>query len=953
MQDYVTFALLGLGAGAVYTLLAQGLLVMYRASGVLNFAIGGQAMLAAYFQHALRGDDGTKMAQVPATIIAVLISAALGVAIFLLVMKPLAQKAPLLRITAALSILLLIQTGATMHWGGDVVFVQGFLPTASRKIFGTVLGEDRLWLAGIAVVITIVLAVVYRYTVGGRATEAVATNPRLAATLGWSPTVVGAANWAVGSALAGFAGIVITPLTGLQVSRLTLLVIPALAVAMLAGFSNFGLTLVAGFGVGIIEAELAGHVTSIQGLGQAVPLVLIVIILSISGRGIPTRDFSHDRLPGVGDGMPRLHTLVLIVLATILLIFVAPENYVVAATMSLIAGTILVSVVVVTGFAGQVSLAQFGIAGVAAFVSGRIVASHGWPFLPALLVGVLGAIVVGGLFALPALRARGATLAVMTLCLGQALYAVVFTNSKYTGELNGTVVGGQHLFGIDIDPITHAKRYAVLCALCLLLVMAVAGTVRRSRSGRRLLSVRENERAAAALGINVVGAKLYAFSVASGIAGLGGVLFAFSSHSVVYSFFDPFTSIIFVTFAVLAGIGFISGQPFIAVMSAAGGVGTLFFDKVGLNGSWVTIVGSTLTIFTLISYPDGIAGAGAVARGRRAGKAAVKAMKKGQAIPELDAEPKELTGFAKFSATATQPLDFEKLLHRGTTAAHVLSVADVVKETVKAPPKVLELKDITVKFGGVTALADINFSASPGEIVGLIGPNGAGKTTLIDVASGFVRPAEGTVLLGGEDITRASRHYRAKAGLSRSFQSLELFEDMTVLENLLAASDPRDPMAYLVNLVHAGSKVLPPAAEAAVDVFGLQSVLDKKPTELPYGRRRLVAIARAAAAAPSVILLDEPAAGLGRDQSDELSELIRILARQLGQAVVLVEHDLELVLQVSDRLVVLDRGRHLAAGEPQAVVALPEVRAAYMGHDDAVQAEGPGMAAAGTETAGQ
>jgi sulfate-transporting ATPase len=943
VQDFVSFALLGLGAGAVYTLLAQGLLVMYRASGVLNFAIGSQAMLGAYIHHALRGENGDKMAQVPAVILAVLISAAIGVVIFLVVMQPLAQKAPLVRITAALSVLLLIQTGSLMHWKGDVTFVTGFLPARPRHILGTTLGEDRLWLFGIAVLITVVLAVGYRYTVGGRATEAVATNPRLAASLGWSPKVVGAANWAVGSALAGFAGIVITPLTGLQVSRLTLLIIPALAVAMVAGFSNFGLTLLAGILLGVVESELTGHVTSIQGIGQAAPLVLIVIILTITGRGIPTRDFAHDRLPGVGNGVPRLHTLAICVLVAIGLLFLLPTNWVVAATMSIIACFILVSIVLVTGYAGQVSLAQWAIAGVAAFTSGRLIATtthtvthadgtqttvHNFPFEVALLLGVLSSMVVGALFALPALRARGATLAVMTLGLGQALYAVVFTNSKYTGQLNGTVVGGQTFFGVNVDPITHPKSYGVLCGVLLLITIFVAATIRRGRAGRRLLSVRENERAAAALGINVTSAKLYAFTIAAGIAGLGGVMFAFSSHSVVYSFFDSFSSIVFVTFAVLAGIGYISGQPFVALVSAAGGVGTLIFDKMHWNSSWVTIIGSALTIITLIQYPDGIAGAGDVAKSKRRAKQVAKAAKHGKEA----AAPKEAPAFVK---ALTQPVFF-KATPREIPEA---SAAEILEKSPKATPKVLEMKDITVRFGGVTALSEVNFDASPGEIVGLIGPNGAGKTTLIDVASGFVKATEGTVILGGEDITKASRHHRAKAGLSRSFQSLELFDDLTVRENLLAASDERDATAWVSNLVRAGSMDLPPAAEAAVAVFGLEKTLDKRPTELPYGRRRLVAIARAAAAAPSVILLDEPAAGLGRDQADELSELLRILARQLGQAVVLVEHDLEMVLQVSDRLVVLDRGRLLAAGEPQSTVALPEVRAAYLGHEEGMRHE--------------
>jgi sulfate-transporting ATPase len=388
------------------------------------------------------------------------------------------------------------------------------------------------------------------------------------------------------------------------------------------------------------------------------------------------------------------------------------------------------------------------------------------------------------------------------------------------------------------------------------------------------------------------------------------VLYAFSHYSVVYAEFDPFISINYVTIAVLAGVGYLSGQPWIAVASAAGGIGTMVLDNIGLDGSWVTLIGAGLTLITLIAYPDGVAAAQKAAKKRLSENADTSADEKAEASEQAAAK------------------------------AVVTEISPEAAAAAAAKPKVLEMSDITVKFGGVTALADVRFSAAPGEIVGLIGPNGAGKTTLIDVASGFVKPTSGKVVLGGEEITRATRHHRARAGLSRSFQSLELFDDLTIRENLLTAVDDRDAIAYLSNLVAPGSQELPPAAAAAVDVFGLGAVLNKKPTELAYGQRRLVAIARAAAAAPSVLLLDEPAAGLGRDQTDELGNLITILARQLGQAVVLVEHDLEFVLRVSDRLVVLDRGRLLAEGDdPQEVVRRPAVRTAYLGIEEAHASE--------------
>ncbi|HWI43131.1 MAG TPA: branched-chain amino acid ABC transporter permease/ATP-binding protein [Nocardioides sp.] len=895
MSDLLSFALLGLGLGAVYTLLAQGLVVIHRASGVLNFALGAQAMAAAFLWWELNTNQG--LPQVPSVLIAVAASALLGVLIHLVVMVPLARSAPLVRITAALSILLILQTVAGMRYGKEVLFPLPFLPHDVVEVAGTTLTEDRLWLAGIAVALTVVLAVGYRLLLIGRATEAVAANARLAASLGWSPITVGAVNWAVGSGMAGLAGVLITGggmnIIPLEPTRLTLLIIPALAVAMLAGFRSFWLTCLAGFAVGIAQSELFGFYGDIQGIDKAAPLFVIIAVLCLSGRGIPTRDFTHDKLPAVGPAFPRPASVVIAAVVAIVLVFFVSDSYANAMINTAITAVLLVSVVVVTGFAGQLSLAQYAIAGLGAYTSGRLAATQHWPFEVCFALGVLTAVVVGSLFALPALRARGATLAVMTLGLGQVVSDGFLTNTKYTGELMPTTPGPQTVLGIGIDPVTHPERYAAFCLVVLVVCLLVAGSVRRSRAGRRLLAVRENERAASALGVNVVSAKLYAFAVSSGIAGTAGVLAAFQFHTVDYTRFQPFISITFVTFAVLAGIGYLAGQPLIAMFAAVGGVGTVLFADFGWDTAWVTIVGSALTLITLVGAPDGIAANG---------------------------------------------VDFRKHLRR--------SAPDVTEEETpvedrptpeglqKAPPMSLEMSGIAVRFGGVHALTEVDFTARPGEIVGLIGPNGAGKTTLIDVASGFVAPASGRVRLGDRDITRSSRHQRARAGLSRSFQSLELFDDLSVRENLLAAADDRDALAWLTSLVHPGSLDLPPAAQAAVDVFDLARVLDNKPTELPYGQRRLVAIARAVASAPSVIMLDEPAAGLSRRQTDELGQLIRIMAREMGMTVVLVEHDLQFVLDVSDRLVVLDRGRHLAEGTPHEVVALPEVRTAYLGAED-------------------
>ena len=548
-----------MATGGFYTINALGLVAVFRSSGVINFSSGGLAMLGGYLYWQFTDQWGWPVAV--SILAAISASAVMGIAVYAVAIWPLPRASTLTKVIATLAVLVSLQWSVVLIFGALPKLPTPFLPTRSVHFGAITVGENSLLFLGFTVVLTLTLWAAYKWTRFGLATSALAENPRSVAALGWSVAKLRCVNWALGGALAGIAGVGLGQFLQLNTANFTSMLIPTLASAILGGLQSFPLTLVGGLVVGAAQTEAERYI-SWNGAGDAVPFLAIILVLMLRGRSLPLRSYVQERLPRVGSGqIPRLRVAVCLVIVGVIA-SVVNVNWVIGATLTLFAAIILLSQVVITGYAGQLSLAQLTMAGLGSVVAAKIAESAGTPFLLSILIGMAATVPVSLLLGLPSLRARGVSLAIATLGFAVAVNSMVLNNSTLTGGISGLSLKSPTLFGWSIDAITEPLRYFyVTLAVFALLAIAVAN-MRRGRTGRRLLAVRTNERAAAAMGISVSGAKLYAFAVAGAIAAAGGVLLTFSQPLPQFTTYDAMSSLSNLVLSVLGGVGYVLGPIF-------------------------------------------------------------------------------------------------------------------------------------------------------------------------------------------------------------------------------------------------------------------------------------------------------------------------------------------------------------------------------------------------------
>jgi sulfate-transporting ATPase len=924
----------GLIFTAALILLGQGIVVVHRGSGVINFAAAAIGVVGGYVFYNLWPNHGLPWPF--ALVIGVGVSSAIGGATQLLVMRRLRRGSLTTKVIATLALMALLGALGDQYLApnGLVRVAPSFLPSSHFHLGGKVsVGADQLIVIGIALVISGLLLVVQKKTRFGLATSAVCENQTVAAGMGWSPDVIAAANWALGCGLAALAVILIAPVSGLTVDSLGLLVVPALGAALIGQFESYTLTLLGALVIGVGEAEV-GLVTTQAGWAEAAPLLVIIGVLIIRRPAKVDRSQGVARLPVVGSGRIGPGALVTLVVSLALVAVLSP-SWLNAFTTTIVLSLTLLSIVVLTGYAGQLSLAQFGLAGIGAFVTAWFSAGFGLPLWAAMLVAIVVTVPVGMVVAVPAFRTRGVALAIATLSLVVVIDDLLLNNPATASWMKSGNLPPLEIFGYKLDFIGHPQRYAIFALIVAALMALAVANLRRSSMGRRLLAIRANPQAASSLGISPVMAKAYAFAIAAAMAAVCGSLLEAQLSYAEFGLFGSQASIQTVLGTTVGGIGFIPG----AITGAGGvpgGIASNVLSLVVSPSNWVAIIVAGLTLLVLLQSPDGIVPL--QIRQFRMQRAMLKtaiARRRGRLSPETDGGRFSLPAF--FGPAGDSWLQSR----REDAFARALRSGSGGRE--RRIPARLDVDGLSVVFGGVRALDAVSLTVSPGEIVGLIGPNGAGKTTFIDAVTGFVTAAAGSVKLDNASIDSLSPTKRARMGLMRSFQSLELFEDMTVGENLLVASEAPTRWQGASDLVWPRRPRTNEAATLAVRDFELEQFLGMVPRGLNHGKRRLVAIARAFAADPALILLDEPAAGLDTKERAELGVLIRKVASEWNIGVLLVEHDVNMVFQVCDRVFAFVQGRIVAAGEPHDVRRNPEVIEAYLGRPaESAQAPGSG-----------
>lgn len=891
LTDLLPFVVSGIAVGTIYGLAAGGLVLTYKTSGIFNFGHGALATAAAYAFYWLHVDHG-----VPWPVALVLSVLVLGPALGFLMERFAAKLAPrptAFKIVGTIGLVLAVQGCAVLAYGTTTIRVKQFLPGAngSFTVLQVVVGYDKVIIAAVALAAVAVLYAFFRRSRMGLAMRAVVDDPALLAMRGTDAVRVRRVAWIIGSTFAALSGVLIAPLIGLDAILLTFMVVQAFAAAVIGRFSSIPLTLVGGLVVGVAANVAEKYALGngwLSGLPAAVPFLILFIVLLIRGRTLvspSSRTHVRPSSPYRGPGWIRAAAGIIVLIPLLLVPRLAGDTLSFFTT-GLVTALMLLSLGLLVRTSGQVSLCHSVFAAIGAVAFSQFQLDLGVPWLAAVLLGALVAVPIGALVAIPAIRLSGLFLALATFGFGILVQQLLYPQPwMFTSFAQGREMPHP---SFAEDPGTF--YYVVLAALVLTALTVVL--IERSRLGRMLRGMADSPSGISAMGLSTSVTRVTVFCISAFFAGIAGILLGVDRNFATGGdpFFGSFNSLILLAMLALAPFA----EPWYALMPAVGAVLPGFFTSADTT-SWLNVVFGASAVFV------SMAGGNPTMPARWRVRLDRLAWRKGDSSPPRPAEPPRVRRDG----------------HGG---------------------KGIEVRGLTVRYGGLVAVNALGLSAPMGKITGLIGPNGAGKTSTFDVCSGFNRRHEGGVLLHGADITGLPVAARARCGLGRTFQSVELCDTLTVLENVRLGHEAGQAGANPLAQLAAGPvtwRVSQERAVAALERCGLSELAGTQAGALSTGQQRLAELARCLAGGFDLLLLDEPSAGLDPDETARFGDLVQSIVRETGVGVLLIEHDMALVMRLCDHLYVLDFGELIFQGIPEAAAESPIVQAAYLGSDGA------------------
>jgi ABC-type branched-subunit amino acid transport system ATPase component/branched-subunit amino acid ABC-type transport system permease component len=915
VNEFLPFIVIGLATGAAYGLAGIGLTLTYKTSGIFNFGYGAVAALVAFCFYLLHVDHGFPWGAAAA--VSLLVFAPVMGLVLELLARSLEGASETIKVVATVGIILIVESiGLLWHSVNPPTFPH-FLPLSTVRILGVNVTWEQIILFLVSALAAAVLYWFFRSVRAGIVMRGVVDNPDLVSMSGESPVRVRRWAWIIGSVFAGVAGLMLAPSQLLDGVTLTTVVFAAFGAAAIGYFSNLPLTFVGGLLVGIASALVSKYAATISwmgGLPPALPFVILFLVLIV----VPRRLLAQRPQAATRPARRSYHAPVRIRLVAgaiaVGLLAMVPTwqaGYVAVWSNALIDMILFLSLGLLVRRSGQISLCHLAFAAVGAAAFGHFAGLDGMPWLLALALATLVAVPVGALLAIPAVRVSGVFLALATLGFGILVEQVFYTRSFMFGQSTLGIRAPRPQVSIGSWDLSSDKGFYYLLLLITVLVVITITVISHGRLGRLLEALADSPVALETHGATSSVLKVIVFCIASAMASLAGALTAMLFHFGVGTYFPAFNSLTLVALVVIITVG----DPWYAVIAAVGYT---------VIPAYVTGE-NTSNVLTLVF---GL-GAATAAYGTQAA-----------GLPASVRRFLDRLGGRRAPAAVPVPATVPSAIGRVAPAGDM----QTLEPEPAIAPHGLEVRDLAVRFGGVAAVSDVTMTARMGAITGLIGPNGAGKTTTFNVCSGLLRPNSGHVLLHGADVTTDGTAQRARRGLGRTFQRTELFNRLTVRQNIAmgreASMAGRNPVAQLFGSRRA-NRIVAAATDDALATTGTARIADVQVGLLPIGQRRLVELARALAGPFDVLLLDEPSSGLDGRETEDFGRVLRAVAQERGCAIFLVEHDMTLVREICDTVYVLDFGTLIFDGTPEQMQLSDEVRAAYLG--DAL----PGMVSSG------